>query len=267
MNDNAKRREEFVKKAQEHYAKIAALIRSVWDDSQIINFEDSTEYKEAMQYYKKFTMKDGVDYTAAIAYAREIADRYEKTDKLLDEKADAIVKYLGGGTALVTFGALLSIKTDNWKSGTLAVVAFLSILPFLICTIWAVGAAIRARRPNAALTLPDIKFAVGMAEYHTKPRISFDEQGIMFVNCDAIRTDGKALETNLWLILFPICEAAYYRNIVKAKWVNDAFVYYHKSLKWLILPAVGVPVAVVAMMAIPDPPPPSSPPSGVVTGK
>src|SRR5207249_4332507 len=92
----------------------------------------SEDYKAALDFYRKFQQQEGVDYSGVLAYARDLYDRHDKTDKLLDEKADSIIKYLGGGSALVTFGALLSIKSDNTNSCILGLVVLVLLIPSLV---------------------------------------------------------------------------------------------------------------------------------------
>src|SRR5687768_10843568 len=59
------------------------------------NFEGSPEYQAALAEYRQFEAKEDVDYSGVLTYARELADRYDKTDRALDDKADSIIKDLG----------------------------------------------------------------------------------------------------------------------------------------------------------------------------
>jgi len=59
-------------------------------------------------------------------------------------------------------------------------------------------------------------------------------------------------ELNLWLIFYPICEAAYYRNLRKARLVDLA----HKSYLWamglLVIPVIGISVCLIVAMGQAD---------------
>jgi hypothetical protein len=204
-NKTDARREELIRLYEEYRVRVGGWIQDIWKDGRLKkqflkilpaepsdDFEKSEDYKAALNYYREFQQREDVDYSAAISYARELYDRYDKTDKLLDEKADSIIKYLGGGSALITVGTLISIKGDNYSSCVLAIVAIVSLLPSLACAIYAVSNAIQGRRPRASGSLPPVKFAVEIAEYNKSK---------------------EKIEPSLWLIFHPICEAAYFRNL------------------------------------------------------
>lgn len=225
MNHYEADREYFLKKYEEYRHKVGDWINRIWKVTPDDDYEQSEDYKSALNFYRDFEQKDGVDYSGIVDYARELYDRYDKTDKILDDKADSIIKYLGGGSALITFGALMSIKSENYWSSVFAIVALVSLLPSLVCALLAVRKAIHVRRPRSSASLPDVHFALEMAEYH--------------------KTKEK-LNVNLWLIFYPICEAAYYRNLQKARLVESAHCLYLWAMGLLIVPVVSIAICLTA---------------------
>jgi len=184
MNDNERRRAEFVQKLRDYQSQVVnwfTQFRTTEDDD---NYEQSDEYKAALEYYQKFKHQEGVEYGTALEYARSLFDRYDKADKGLDEKADSIIKYLGGGSALITIGTLLSIKPDSPLNLIFALVALVCLVPSIHAATRALHYAIMARKPRASATLPSVKFAVEMAEYHkTKEMIELNLWLIVTVHC------------------------------------------------------------------------------------
>lgn len=221
MSQHQRHSDYFLTKYEEYQQKVAGWIQQIWKVVPDDDYEQSQDFKAALDFYRTFEQKDGVDYSGVIAYARELYDRYDRTDKTLDEKADSIIKYLGGGSALITFGALMSLRTENLWNTVLGIVALLCLLPSLACAILAVRKAIHVRRPRSSASLPDVKFACDMAEF---PKTK------------------ENLDLNLWLIFHPICEAAYYRNLQKAKLVDSAHRLYLWAIGLLIVPVVGIVV-------------------------
>ena len=229
MNETAAQRERIVQHFREYQSRVSGWISHIWQSPPDDDYQKSEEYQAALDYYRSFEAQEGVDYTVAIAYARELHERYEKTEQSLDDKADAIIKYLGGGSAAVTLGALVSIKLDTWKSTAAGAAALACLLPSLVYAVRAVRAAVQVRRPRSAASLPPVDYAVRIAEfYKTKDRI----------------------EPNLWLILHPLSEAAHYRNLLKAKSVEDAHGYYRQSIGLLIVPIVGLTLVLVVLAGL-----------------
>jgi hypothetical protein len=219
MNHHQQNREYLVKKYEEYRLKVAAWAKMIWQDAPDDDYEKSPDYAAALEFYQKFEQKDGVEYRGVIDYARQLYDRLDRTDKTLDEKADSIIKYLGGGSALVTFGAFISLRAENLWSAVLGIVTLCCLLPSLICAILAVRKAVHVRRPQSSATIPDVKFAVEMAEFHKT---------------------SERLDLNLWLIFHPVCEALYFRNLQKAKLVATAHRLYLWAIGFLLVPLVGI---------------------------
>jgi hypothetical protein len=75
----------------------------------------------------------------------------------LDTKADAIIKYLGGGTALVTLGTIATVTPQNaWL--------VLLLLPSVCCALVSVRYAVLTRIPTTTTFPPTVKDAYDFAE-------------------------------------------------------------------------------------------------------
>lgn len=194
------------------------LFSQLFNAEPVTDYQDSPEYLTAKTFWNEFKEEPEVDYTGVIAYARELFESCEQTNKTHEEKADSIIKYLGGGTALITFGALVSVKTDTIASTTMAFWVLICLIPSLLFAMRALGSAIRARMPASVASLKSVEFAVQMAEY----------------NKDKDKTD-----LNLWLMLHPICESYQGRNAKKAELVKRAHRDYLRAIALLSVPLLG----------------------------
>jgi hypothetical protein len=223
MNDKATKRLELAKKMwSDNTAKFADWFAKIKHGQLDANYEDCAAYKEALEFYQNFSHQDDVDYSAVVMFSRELFERYDKTDKALDDKADSIVKYLGGGSAVITAGALLAIKYDTVTNCIFSMVAILCLVPSLIAAFLAVSHAIHVRHPRDVAHLPDVKKAVEIAEFNK---------------------NKEEIDINIWLIYFPICEALLFRNMQKAESVCEAHRYYRLSIGLLAVPILGLLLA------------------------
>lgn len=227
MSDTTNERKELVDYLRAYQDKITGWLRGRrrffgWGG----DYTESPAYKKALEEYRQFEEKADVDYAPVIEYARDLHDRYEKCDELLDEKADAIIKYMGGGTALFAFGAIISIKTDDPRSRALAITLLTALLPSLICAVFAVLMAIWVRTPRSVAYLADVGWARRMAEFHkTKPEF----------------------ELHTYLMLSPICEAAHFRCLKKARWLSFAHYGYMGAMLFLVAPVIAGAVCLAKM--------------------
>lgn len=224
MNENSKTREEWTKQIRD---QVSELVAAIWA-GESENYRDSPAYKYADEFYRNFKAQEGVDYTHAIQYARELYDRYNATDKLYDEKADSIIKYLGGGTGIIAAGALLAMKIDSQRGIILSLVGLASLVPALVCTCLAVHFALNVRKPRRAAMLPKIQFAIEMAHFH-KP---------------------EELQINLWLVYYPLCEALGHRNEMKSEHVNKAHLFYRWALWLLVVPVMAIIISLITFLVI-----------------
>jgi hypothetical protein len=130
---------------------------------------------------------------------------------------------------LLTFGALLSIKTDNTASCVVGLIALASLLPSFLYALFAVTTAIHERRPRYAALLPSVKYAVE--------------------SCEFKRTAEKT-EVNLYLIYYPICEATAWRTLQKAGHVERAHLCYSRAIALLTLPVVAIVLSLIVLIVM-----------------
>ena len=110
------------------------------------NFENSEAYKRAMAEVRTFTPNEAVDleqYDWVVDYARDQYARLQQSFQYLDEKADAIIKYLGGGGAAVTVGALATAGPNPGN-----VYLPLLFMPTFIFGVIAIFAALQVSSPK-----------------------------------------------------------------------------------------------------------------------
>jgi hypothetical protein len=214
---------------------VNARLRKVWDNvftwlSKLFNlekFEDyrnTPEYKKELELYKKFDAIPGVEYSPLIAYAKALLERCDALEDSLEQKADSIIKYLGGGTTLVALSAFLSIKPDNARVCLIASIALLAFIPALAFAVQALRYAIASLRPQNAATLQGLEHTKKIADFY--------------------RTE-KEVEFQLWLLLYPMCVANLYRNKVKADYVKSAHDNYLRAIIGLILPALAIAISLL----------------------
>ena len=241
MSDQKEAREAVVTAARDSYDKVVRWLGEVWPNRNRSRLrrvwfwiapekpdpelEAGTEakYVEAVNYFQTFEPDPRVDYTPTVAYMKDLHERLQSTDRLLDEKADSIIKYLGGGSAVITVGALFSLKTDSRQAMYLGAVIVLTLLPSLVYAIAAIVCAVAVRRPRGSTTLPDVPFAIKVAHFYRK----------------------EFVDINQWLILHPMNEAMLFRNFQKAKEVERAHRNYTRAMSALAVPVLSVAVALV----------------------
>ena len=175
------------------------------------DYHNHPSYLDAEEFKKAFEPKDGCDYKWAIEYAKESYQRLDHTFRYLDEKADAIIKYLGGGTAVVTVAALATV---NHYSAWLPIL----LLPSLVFALAAIALANSARRPRYHPGPPPVTDAINYAE--------------------AYSDKAEATFLGLW---HQCCEGLDLVNTVKAKRVDRAGCCYWWALFCLLIPAATAP--------------------------
>jgi hypothetical protein len=130
----------------------------VWDRTPLSG-DEQARLEEATALKNRFPPAGS---TRDYAWVYDLAkDQYEKLVKIfdgLDGKADAIVKYLGAGTAVVTTVAVFSVSR-----ATSSAVLMLLLLPAFAFAIWSVALAMRARMPTR-MPLPSIPTAIDYAD-------------------------------------------------------------------------------------------------------
>lgn len=119
--------------------------------------EGSRADDEAKSFAKSYVPKDGADCEWVKSYAHFIFDKLVEADRGLETKAENMVKLLGGGTGLLTLGALANLS----RLGTTPALVFAIGLCFALV---AVVVAVRAREPQDSFLPPDIKTALEYAD-------------------------------------------------------------------------------------------------------
>lgn len=140
---------------------IAGLLRKVSggnEDRRIESFEDSTEYKEAVEHIETFEPKEGIDYGWVFDYAYREYERDANLVHALDAKAHTIINYLGAflGISAITF--CYQAAAVHWVLG-------LSILPSFVFALSAMCRAARVRRPMGMPFPPSAWGAIQYIEY------------------------------------------------------------------------------------------------------
>jgi hypothetical protein len=157
----------------------------------------------ALKFRNEIAVDVGKDYAWVAEYAKTLWAYREASYKTLDEKADSIIKYLGGGTGLFAIGVLSKIDVKN------AHIAAFALFP-LLAGIVAVFLAIYARIPMFAPDPTDIKTA---KEIYADGRGSKEEAIAAFLGqwhylceCLAMVNDKKAFVVMCatWLYWFAI---------------------------------------------------------------
>jgi hypothetical protein len=243
-NENRKQQiDEFIKAIRafsDEFRNALGRIGNLFRPTKVLEYDETEEYKAALGFFQSFdtpvstpetklilpigddTPKElptPVDYAPVVDYAKTLLERMEHTEKLLDEKADSIVKHLGGGAALITFGVFFSFKAESSRACLIGFLGLLSTLPVLYCTVRAIRYAIAGRMPQSNATLLGVDYAVKIAEHYK---------------------EKDKVEINLWLLLHPICQAYLHRNKYKAELVKKAHEYYLRALRWLFLPIATI---------------------------
>jgi hypothetical protein len=119
------------------------------------------EYQKAHDFKNLFHPKNGVDYEWVTGYARQIYDQFDQADQVLDAKAESIIKVLGGGSGLLTLGAILNLpKLPTGVLWCLAVALVLALLGIFFAA-W-------VRMPRQAFLPPSIAWALAYSDHYGK---------------------------------------------------------------------------------------------------
>jgi len=170
--------------------------------------EDEAKCKAAVDFRKEFDAENELPYDWVYDYAK---DKYEKSLEAfaqLDEKADAIIRYLGGGTTIITLGALIGASRAN------AFLIFLT-LPSIFLALWAIAYAVQARQPT---------------EVPVPPRV---DETLIYV--EAYRERGKHTFIAQW---HEACERLDVVVATKARNIGNANKFYLRALLCLLIPVL-----------------------------
>jgi hypothetical protein len=148
---------------------INRAIRSLWKIVQPTPIESRPEYQEAETFKRTIEPTQASEsYEWVWDYSKDVYDRISKMNSVLDDKANDIVKYLGGGTGIFTVGLLSNMDNSN-------VSVFVWALPSYFFALFSIWLAILARKPNTAYSPPSVKSAFEYADDSDmeKPKASF----------------------------------------------------------------------------------------------
>jgi hypothetical protein len=125
--------------------------------------EESHEYQDAMEFKECIDQlieeSEGVEFDWVSEYARGQFDRVTKVYDRLDDKAETIIKYIGGGTWIFTLAILM-----NSGSHTFTIITW--AIPSFLCALASIFFASLARQPNPVYFPPDVKSAFHYAHWN-----------------------------------------------------------------------------------------------------
>jgi hypothetical protein len=117
------------------------------------HIDKHADYLKAIEFTVRFQPLEGKDYEWVWDYAEELYRRLDSAYKELDDKADALIKYLGGGTGLFTLLAIATIPREKAP-------VLLWALPSLIAALVATALAAWARKPGETMVPPTVEDAI-----------------------------------------------------------------------------------------------------------
>jgi hypothetical protein len=132
---------------------IRIVSQQIVSRSPMLAIQDAPDYKKALEFNSKHEPRSDRDYKWIWQYAEQNFLRWEDANKYLDEKADSLIKYLGGGTGLFTILSITSAKSE-----TLGIIAW--AIPAVVAALIATAFAIWARTPATAFAPPSIEGAI-----------------------------------------------------------------------------------------------------------
>ena len=123
------------------------------------NIRLNPDYARAHRFKNAFIPQEGVDYGWVRTYVRESYGKLEQADQNLDNKAESIIKLLGGGSGLLSIGAIVNLSR---LSGWVAVCLLISLVFALAGIVFAA----RVRVPSQTFLPPSIGWAIRYAEVY-----------------------------------------------------------------------------------------------------
>lgn len=122
-------------------------------------FYNSEIGRQAVALLTTVKAEKDAEYKWVSDYAKIVWDDYNKACAALDEKAESIIKYLGGGTGLFVLGVLSKVDASNRHIAAWT-------LPAIACALIAMFLAMRAKKPAAYPCLPPVRQAKTYADSH-----------------------------------------------------------------------------------------------------
>jgi hypothetical protein len=165
-----------------------------------VDFESRPDYSEAVEFRKSIEPSENVSHDWVYDYGKYKFERASLVFVELDQKANEIIKYLGGGTGLLTIAALAQIRPEN-------AFYFLCALPAFVLAITSIYFAVYARQPVEAIEPPSVKAAYRYAEsFGDSAKATFVGQWHQTCQCLDVVNEKKAARVFLatWFFLFAI---------------------------------------------------------------
>jgi hypothetical protein len=113
-------------------------------------------HKDAVAFMEAVAARPEIDYKWVSDYAKSLWEHRLKLFAVLDDKADGIIKYLGGGTGLFALGVLAKVDSST------AYIAWCT-MPAVLLALCSIGLAMWSRRPRLSAGLPSVKNAIDYA--------------------------------------------------------------------------------------------------------
>jgi len=120
---------------------------------------DDPAYQKAHEFKDTYSPKEGVEYDWVRDYARLVYDRFSQADESLDAKAESIIKVLGGGSGLITLGAILSLPN-------LGLPVAIGLAISLLVALVAIAIAAWVRVPRQTFLPPSVAWALTYADFY-----------------------------------------------------------------------------------------------------
>jgi len=138
---------------------IPATVKEAWEAAREARISDDPLIVAAEAFKSSYDPSPAASHDWVYEYATAAYERSAKAFDKLDDKASDIIKYLGGGTGLLTIAALANMRAEN--AGIIA-----WSLPAFASAIVAIYYAIMARKPNDTVEPPSVEVACRYAEHH-----------------------------------------------------------------------------------------------------
>lgn len=121
--------------------------------------EHETDYREAEQFKLDWSPKEERKYAWVPEYAEQLYRLHDERFRDLDAKADAIIRYLGGGTGLV---AIVVLANPSRAAAPVLIALLFSV----VCSITAMVIAAVARNPKSSYLPPTVEGAIRYEEHY-----------------------------------------------------------------------------------------------------
>lgn len=158
------------------------------------------EYQDAYEFKCNFIPEDEADYDWVSDYAKQNFEQFQLADQTLDAKAESIMKVLGGGSGLLSIGAIINLpKIDLY----VAITIFVS----LVFALLAVGFAALVRVPRNTFLPPSVAWALDYVRAYDKDaRNRFLAQWHLVCEGSrlSLRAKAKGVRNATWLGIISI---------------------------------------------------------------